>query len=106
MKGVGKAVLQNHINVTIGFEELSRAFDKSSKSLMRMFGPKGNPQASNLFAMIHYLQEQEGIHLEVKARKVAQGVAVWQRSIGNFFEHFEGFSEHGIFFGITAHNNN
>ena len=32
---------------------------------------KGNPQASNLFAVIHYLQEQEGIHLEVKARKVA-----------------------------------
>lgn len=25
---------------------------------MRMFGPKGNPQASNLFAVIHYLQEQ------------------------------------------------
>jgi AraC-like DNA-binding protein len=49
VKGVGKAVLHNHINVTIGFEELSRAFDKSSKSLMRMFGPKGNPQGSNLF---------------------------------------------------------
>jgi len=67
----GKAVLRDYINATIGFEELSRVFDKSSKSLMRMFGPKGNPQASNLFAVIHYLQEQEGIHLEVKARKVA-----------------------------------
>ncbi len=67
----GKAVLRDYINATIGFEELSRVFDKSSKSLMRMFGPKGNPQASNLFAVIQYLQEQEGIHLEVKARKVA-----------------------------------
>jgi len=67
----GKAVLRDYINATIGFGELSRAFDKSSKSLMRMFGPKGNPQASNLFAVIQYLQEQEGIHLEVKARKVA-----------------------------------
>ncbi|ADJ29265.1 hypothetical protein [Nitrosococcus watsonii] len=67
----GKAVLRDYINATIGFEELSRVFDKSSKSFMRMFGPKGNPQASNLFAVIHYLQEQEGIHLEVKARKVA-----------------------------------
>ncbi len=66
-----KAVLHDYINATIGFEELSRVFDKSSKSLMRMFGPKGNPQASNLFAVIGYLQEQEGIHLEVKARKVA-----------------------------------
>ncbi len=67
----GKAVLRDYINATMGFEELSRVFDKSSKSLMRMFGPKGNPQASNLFAVIHYLQDQEGIHLEVKARKVA-----------------------------------
>jgi len=67
----GKAVLRDYINATIGFEELSQVFDKSSKSLMRMFGQKGNLQASNLFAVIHYLQEQEGIHLEVKARKVA-----------------------------------
>ncbi len=67
----GKAVLRDYINATIGFEELSRVFDKSSKSLMRMFGPKGDPQASNLFAVIQYLQEQERIHLEVKARKVA-----------------------------------
>jgi uncharacterized protein YjlB len=49
--------------------------------------------------VIHYLQEQEGIHLEVKVRKVAWG-AVWRRSIVKFFEHFEGFSEHGIFHGI------
>ena len=67
----GKALLRDYINATIGFEELSQVFDKSSKSLMRMFSPKGNPQASNLFAVIQYLQEQEGIHLEVIARKVA-----------------------------------
>ena len=67
----GKAVLRDYINATIGFEELSRVFDKSSKSLMHMFGPKGNPQAGNLFAVTGYLLEQEGIHLEAKARKVA-----------------------------------
>jgi len=67
----GKAVLRDYINAAVGFEELSKVFEKSSKSLMRMFGPKGNPQANNLFAIISYLQEQEGIHLEVKARKVA-----------------------------------
>jgi hypothetical protein len=67
----GKAVLRDYINATIGFEELSEFFGKSSKSLMRMFGPKGNPQAGNLFAVIGYLQEREGVHLEVKARKVA-----------------------------------
>jgi len=68
---ISKAVLRDYINATMGFEELSRVFGKSSKSLMRMFGPKGNPQASNLFAVIHYLQEQEDMHMEVKARKVA-----------------------------------
>lgn len=68
--GTGKAVLRDYINATIGFEALSSVFDKSSKSLMRMFGPKGNPQASNLFAVIRYLQEREGVRLEVKARKV------------------------------------
>lgn len=67
----GKAVLRDYINATIGFEQLARVFSKSSKSLMRMFGPSGNPQASNLFAVIHYLQEQEGVYLQVKARKVA-----------------------------------
>lgn len=65
-------MLRDYINAMIGFEELSRVCDKSTKSFMRMFGPKGNPQASNLLAVIQYLQEQEGIHLEVKARKVAQ----------------------------------
>jgi len=80
-------VLRDYINATMGFEELSQFFDKSSKSLMRMFGPKGNPQASNLFAVIRYLQEQEGVHLEVKARKVAQG-AVRQRPICDFFKVF------------------
>ncbi|MEX2516093.1 MAG: hypothetical protein WD572_04145 [Gammaproteobacteria bacterium] len=54
--------------------------------------------------VIHYLQEQEGIHLKVKARKVARG-AVWQRSIVKFFEHFEGFSEQGIFHDIATYTN-
>ena len=67
----GKAVLRDYINATTGFEELSEVMGKSTKSLMRMFGPKGNPQASNLFGVISYLQKQEGIHLEVKSRKVA-----------------------------------
>ena len=62
---------------------------------MRMFGPKGSPQTSNLFALISYLQEQEGIHLEVKARKVAWG-DVWQRFVGNFSWRLATNAEHGI----------
>jgi len=41
----GKAVLRDYINATMGFETLGEATDRSPKSLMRMFGPKGNPQA-------------------------------------------------------------
>lgn len=30
-----------------------------------MFGPRGNPQARNLFGVIGYLQKQAGIELHV-----------------------------------------
>ena len=52
----GKAVLRDYINATIGFEELSRRTKRPAKSLMRMLGPSGNPQARNLFEVIHHLQ--------------------------------------------------
>ncbi len=63
----GKAVLRDYINATIGFQELGGLTAKSPKSLMRMFGPNGNPQARNLFEIIGYLQECEGLHLKVQA---------------------------------------
>lgn len=65
----GKAVLRDYINATIGFESLSEVTQTPSKSLMRMFSPRGNPQAKNLFAVISHLQSQSGIHLEVRAVK-------------------------------------
>ncbi|MDP6429244.1 MAG: hypothetical protein QF393_14600 [Rhodospirillales bacterium] len=63
----GKAVLRDYINATVGFEELSTITKKSPKSLMRMFGPAGNPQAKNLFEIIGLLQKREGVHLQVRA---------------------------------------
>ncbi len=32
-----------------------------------MFGPKGNPQANNLFAVIRVLQRDAGVELHVAA---------------------------------------
>ncbi|MFQ5688197.1 MAG: DNA-binding protein [Candidatus Scalindua sp.] len=61
----GKILLRDYINATIGFEELAELTKKSSKSLMRMFGPEGNPRANNLFNIIGVLQKREGVHLEV-----------------------------------------
>jgi DNA-binding phage protein len=65
----GKAVLRDYINATIGFEALARATGTPEKSLMRMFGPRGNPQASNLFAVLDHLQKQGGFHLEVRTEQ-------------------------------------
>ena len=65
----GKAVLRDYINSTIGFQALATATHKSPKSLMRMFGPKGNPQARNLFEVIGYLREQEGVHFELHSSR-------------------------------------
>jgi len=65
----GKALLRDYINATIGFEELGRATGTPPKSLMRMFGPRGNPQASNLFAVLGHLQKQGGFHLEARTEE-------------------------------------
>ena len=61
----GKAILRDYINATIGFDALGTATAKSPKSLMRMFGPKGNPQARNIFEIIAHLQKQEGFRFKV-----------------------------------------
>ena len=62
----GKIILRDYINATIGFDALGSLTDKSPKSLMRMLGPKGNPQARNLFEIIAHLQKREGIHFKVR----------------------------------------
>ena len=63
----GKSLLRDYINATIGFRQLGGLTDKSPKSLIRMLGPHGNPQARNLFEIIGRLQECEGLHLKVRA---------------------------------------
>src|ERR1700710_1240070 len=62
---VGKAVLRDYINATVGFARLAKATGTPSKSLMRMLGPKGNPRANNLLAMIGKLQRVSGVRLSV-----------------------------------------
>ena len=64
--GSGKIMLREYIHGTIGFTALGAALERSPKSLMRMLGPRGNPQARNLFQIFAYLQKVEGIVLEVR----------------------------------------
>jgi hypothetical protein len=53
--------------VTVGFEKLGEATGTPPKSLIRMLGPRGNPQARNLFGIIGYLQRQAGVELHVSS---------------------------------------
>ena len=62
----GKAILRDYINATVGFESLAEETGTPSKSLMRMFGPNGNPSARNLFSVISELQRATGVMLSVK----------------------------------------
>jgi DNA-binding phage protein len=62
---VGKSVLRDYIKGTVGFEQLGKAIGVQPKSLIRMFGPRGNPQAKNLINVIGYLQKQAGLELQV-----------------------------------------
>jgi DNA-binding phage protein len=67
----GKAILRDYINATITFQELGRKLKKSSKSIHRMLGPRGNPRADNILEIIKILQEHEKVKLQVKANKQA-----------------------------------
>jgi hypothetical protein len=61
----GKAIMRDYIKATVGFEKLGAATGAPPKSLIRMFGPRGNPQARNLFSVIGYLQKRAGVRLHV-----------------------------------------
>ncbi len=63
----GKAILRDYVNGTVGFEALGAATGIATKSLMRMFGPNGNPQAQNLFAVLSHLQRHANLRMEVRA---------------------------------------
>jgi hypothetical protein len=64
----GKTILRDYIKATIGFEKLGEATGTQPKSLIRMFGPRGNPQARDLFNVLGYLQKRASVEFRVVAR--------------------------------------
>jgi DNA-binding phage protein len=64
---LGKVLLRDLVNSTIGFEGLANALNKPSKSLHRMLAPSGNPTMENFFQVIHVIQKNEGINIELNA---------------------------------------
>lgn len=63
---VGKALLRDLVNATVGFPALSADLGIGPKSLMRMLSPAGNPRADNLLAILSRLQALEGVELKIK----------------------------------------
>lgn len=63
---VGKEMMRDYINATVGFPKLAASTNIHVKTLHQMFGPNGNPAASTLFAIVARLQEREGIRFEVR----------------------------------------
>ena len=61
----GKAILRDYIKATVGYEVLGAELGTQPKSLIRMFGPRGNPQARNLFGVLGHLQKRGGFALHV-----------------------------------------
>ena len=65
----GRAVLRGLVNATVGFERLSIAVNKPSKSLHRMLGPAGNPSAESFFGIVSALQQKTRVKLRVTANQ-------------------------------------
>lgn len=64
-----KIILRDYIDATVGFTEVARVTHRSPKSLMKMLGPKGNQQAQNLFQIVAYLMNEEGVRFKLRAAK-------------------------------------
>jgi len=64
---LGKELLRDYINATVGFPKLAAHTEMNVKTLHQMFGPRGNPTARKLFGIVAYLQRVEGVRLQVRS---------------------------------------
>jgi DNA-binding phage protein len=64
---VGKAILRDLVNATIGFEGLGAEIQIPSKSLHRMLAPRGNPSTDNFFSIISALQRKTRVRLRIRS---------------------------------------
>ncbi len=66
---LGKELLRDYINATIGFPKLAGHIKIHVKTLHQMFGPRGNPTAGNLFRIVAYLLRVEGVRFQVRSAR-------------------------------------
>jgi len=65
---VGKSILRDLVNATIGFERLAVEVRRPSKSLHRMLAARGNPSSENFFEIVQALQRHMHVRLRVSVR--------------------------------------
>ena len=66
---LGKELLHDYINATVGFPRLAAQTGIHVKTLHHMFGPQGNPTTSNFSEIVAYLQHAEGVRFEVRSAR-------------------------------------
>ena len=70
---VGKISLRQCIYATIGYEKLGELMGKSPDDIKRLCHPDYDTSANDLFGIIKYIQQHEGIRLEAKVFSGKQG---------------------------------
>ncbi len=66
---VGKSVLRDYVNATVGFQDLAKQTQIPAKSLMRMLGPKGSPSAANLSRILTACRRRKASIFELSLRR-------------------------------------
>lgn len=66
---LGKELMRDYINATVGFPRLAAHTRIHVKTLHQMFGPHGNPTTSNFSEIVAYLQRVEGVRFEVRSAR-------------------------------------
>lgn len=69
-----RSLIREAITGSVGYAVLSERTGVPQKSLVRMFGPHGNPRAENLAAVLRELQRLGRFRFAVKA---VGGVRYW-----------------------------
>jgi hypothetical protein len=68
---LGKELLRDYINATVGFPKLAAHTKIHVKTLHQMFGPNGNQTANNLFEIVAYLQQAERVRFELRTARAS-----------------------------------
>lgn len=67
---IARSLIRDAIKGSMGYAELSRRTGTPEKSLVRMFGPSGNPTAANMSSVLHELQRHGRVRLRVRSEPV------------------------------------